>query len=73
MKSKVPSYHMGQKVKVIKHHCLPRYAGLVGTIVWIGKNWQSGPLYQIKTETKPPYYRPADPEYGYIITVREMK
>lgn len=66
-----PKYQMGQKVKVVRHLTHPRYVGLVGVIVWVGKNWQPRPIYQIRTETKPPYYRPAHPEHGYIFTVME--
>ena len=65
-----PKYKLGQKVKVIKHNN-PRYIGLIGVVMWIGENWLFHPIYQLRTETKPPYYRPPNPEHGYIITVKE--
>ncbi len=58
-------FRLGDKVRIVKKKAFPRYVGLIGKIIWANK---SNDLYQIETETKPPWYRPANPPW--IVTVR---
>lgn len=62
-------FNIGDKVRIIKKEHFPRYVGLVGKIIWHDRKFE---LYQIETETKPPYYRPNSPPWIVTVTPDEI-
>ena len=63
-------FRKGDRVRVIKEKFHPRYIGLVGQVVWVAGN---GRLVQVETETKPPWYRPANPPWVITLYPNEIE
>lgn len=66
MTSKVKrnGFAIGGRVVIIQDKSQPRYVGLAGKIIWAA---DSGKMYQIESETKPPYTRRKRPPW--VVTV----
>lgn len=63
-KGKKNGFAIGDRVVIIRNKSIPQYVGLAGKIIWAA---DSGKMYQIESETKPPYSRQKSPPW--VITV----